>query len=73
MITKNISILRMHKEIKGLIFGIYAMNEYKLVMMYNDEETLNKIENNEYFKVDESEFMSFSPQTMGFAFLIPKE
>lgn len=70
---ENIAILRKHKEIKGLIFGIYAMNEYKLVMMYNDEETLRKIENNEYFKVDESEFISFSPQTMGFAFLIPKE
>lgn len=48
------------------------MNEYKLIMMYNDEETLNKIENNEYFKVDESEFMNFSPKAMGFAFLIPK-
>ena len=65
---ENIAILRMHKEIKGLIFGIYAMNEYKLVVMYNDEETLRKIENNEYFKFDESEFMNFSPKTMGFAF-----
>ena len=49
------------------------MNEYKLVLMYNDDETLKKIENNEYFKVDESEFMSFTPQTTGFAMLLPKE
>lgn len=49
------------------------MKEYKLVLMYNDDETLQKIENNEYFKVDESEFMAFTPQTTGFALLIPKD
>ena len=41
--------------------------------MYNDDETLKKIENDEYFKVDESEFMAFTPQTTGFALLVPKE
>ena len=70
---QNIDILRQHKEIKGIIFGIYAMNRYKLVLMYNDEETLNKIENNEYFKVEESEYMTFTSQTTGFAMLIPKD
>ena len=69
----NIDILRQHKEIKGIIFGIYAMNKYKLVLMYNNEETLNKIENDEYFKVEESEYMTFTPQTTGFAVLIPKD
>ena len=49
------------------------MKEYKLVLMYNDDETLQKIENDEYFKVDESEFMAFTLQTTGFALLIPKE
>lgn len=70
---ENIDILRQHKEIKGIIFGIYAMNKYKLVLMYNNEETLNKIENDEYFKVEESEYMTFTPQTTGFAVLIPKD
>ena len=70
---ENIEILKQHKEIKGLILGIYAMSEYKIVLMYNDEETLEKLENDEYFKVDESEFMAFTPQTTGFALLIPKE
>ena len=56
-----------------IIFGIYAMNKYKLVLMYNNEETLNKIENDEYFKVEESEYMTFTPQTTGFAVLIPKD
>ena len=46
------------------------MKEYKLVLMYNDNETLQKIENNEYFKVNESEFMSFNPQTTDFAILL---
>ena len=68
-----IKILKLHNEIRGLIFGIYAMNEYKLVLMYNDYNTLKQIEENEYFQVDESEFMSFNPQTTGFALLIPNE
>ena len=70
---ENIDILRQHKEIKGIIFGIYAMNKYKLALMYNNEETLNKIENDEYFKVEESEYMTFTPQTTGFAVLIHKD
>jgi len=70
---ENIEILKQHKEIKGLIFGIYAMSEYKLVLMYNDEQTLKNIENSEYFKVEESEFISFTPQTTGFALLIPEQ
>lgn len=70
---ENIDILRQHKEIKGIIFGIYAMNKYKLVLMQNNEETLNKIKNDEYFKVEESEYMTFTPQTTSFAVLIPKD
>ena len=68
-----IDILREHKEIKGMIFGIYAMNEYKMVLMYNDDKTLNSLEKNEYFKVNNEEFMSFTPQTTGFAIKIPKD
>ena len=71
--NENIEILKAHREIKGLIFGIYAMSEYKMVLMYNDTKTLKLIENNEYFQVDESEFMSFEPQTTGYALLIPKD
>lgn len=70
---ENIDLLRQHKEIKGMIFGIYAMNEYKLVLMYNDDETLDKIEKDEYFKVKDSEFFSFNPQTTAFATLIPRD
>ena len=49
------------------------MNEYKLVLMYNDDETLDKIEKDEYFKVKDSEFFSFNPQTTAFATLIPRD
>lgn len=70
---ENLDILRQHKEINGIIFGIYAMNEYKLVLMYNDDKTLDNLEKDEYFKVTETEFMNFAPQTTGFAMLIPKE
>ena len=49
------------------------MSEYKMVLMYNNTKTLNQIEKNEYFKVNESEFMSFEPQTTGYELLIPKD
>ena len=68
-----IDILREHKEIKGMIFGIYAMNEYKMALMYNDNKTLNNLEKNEYFKVNNKEFVSLTPQTTGFAIKIPKD
>ena len=42
--NENIEILKAHREIKGLIFGIYAMSEYKMVLMYNNTKTLNQIE-----------------------------
>lgn len=70
---ENLDILRQHKEIKGIIFGIYAMSKYKLVLMYNDDKTLDNLEKDEYFKVNEKDFMNFNPQTTGFAMLIPKE
>lgn len=70
---ENLDTLRQHKEIKGIIFGIYAMSKYKLVLMYNDDATLDNLEKDEYFKIDDKDFVSFSPQTTGFATLIPKE
>lgn len=70
---ENLDILRQHKEIKGIIFGIYAMSKYKLVLMYNDDKTLDNLEKDEYFKIDDKDFMNFTPQTTGFAMLIPKE
>ena len=49
----------------------------KILIVDNDKvflKSMNEsLEKNEYFKVDESEFMSFNPQTTGFAYLIPKE
>lgn len=71
--SEIINILKSYKEIKGIIFGIFNMKEYKLVMINNDEKTLNKIENDDCFKVNDEEFLSFNPQEIGFALSIPKE
>lgn len=49
------------------------MNKYKLALMYNDDKTLDTLEKDEYFKVNEKDFMSFEPQTTGFAMIISKE
>ncbi len=35
------------------------MKEYKLVLMYNDDETLDKLEQNEYLKFNDDEFYHF--------------
>ena len=68
-----LDILSIHKEIKGIIFGIFAMNKYKLVLMYNDDKTLKKLKDDDYFKVNESDFLNFNPHTTGFAKLVNKE
>ena len=53
------------------IGGIYVPSFYDVE--YNDDKTLNSLEKNEYFKVNNEEFMSFTPQTTGFAIKIPKD
>ena len=68
-----LDILKKHKEIKDIIFGILAMNEYKMLIICNDDYTLNKLKENEYFKVTNEEFMTFDPKTIGFATKIPKK
>ena len=68
-----LDILKKHKEIKGIIFGIFAMNEYKMLIICNDDDTLNKLKENEDFKVTNEEFMTFDPKTIGFATKIPKK
>lgn len=68
-----LDILKKHNEIKGLIFGIFAMHEYKMLIMYNDTETLNKLKESEQFKVTDKEFITFNPKTVGFAIKIPKD
>ena len=45
----------------------------KFLLYVEDDETLDKLEQNKYLKVNDDEFLSFSPQTTGYALLIPKE
>ena len=45
----------------------------KFLLYVEDDETLDKLEQNKYLKVNDDEFLSFSPQTTGFALLVPKE
>ena len=68
-----LDILKKHKEIKGIIFGIFAMHEHKMLIMYNDTETLNKLKESEQFKVTDKEFTTFNTKIVGFAIKIPKE
>lgn len=68
-----IDFLKKHKELKRIILGIYAMDEYKLVIMNNDDKTLNEMMNNKYFDVDESEFQVITPNIIDFALIVPKE
>ena len=67
-----IDLLKNSPKIKYLIIGAYAMKEYKLTIIKNSEEVLNKFKKERY-KIKEEDYLSFSPQTTGFAMLIPKE
>ena len=48
------------------------MSEYKMIIIENKEETLERFKN-EHEKIKEDDFLAFSPQTTGYAFKIPKE
>lgn len=67
-----IELLINSPKVKYLIIGAYAMSEYKLTIIKNSKEVLDRFKKERY-KIKEEDYFSFSPQTTGFAMLIPKE
>lgn len=67
-----IELLKNSPKVEYLIIGTYAMREYKIIIIENNEDALEKFKN-EHEKITDKDFLSFSPQTTGYALKIPKE
>lgn len=61
-----IQILKMHKEIKGIIFGRFNINKFELVLIKNDDKTIKKIESHDLFKVNEKDFLVFNTEIINY-------
>lgn len=67
-----INLLKECPKVKYIIIGVYAMKNYKLIIIENNIEILERFVR-ERQSISNKDFMSFKPQTMGYAFKIPKE
>lgn len=67
-----LDLLKNSPKVKYLITGAYAMKEYKLTIIKNTKDVLDRFKK-ERTKITEENYLSFSPQTTGFAMKIPKE
>ena len=67
-----IDLLKKSPKVKYLITGAYAMKEYKLTIIKNTKDVLDRFKK-ERTKISEDDYLSFSPQTTGFAMKFPKE
>ncbi len=65
-----IEMLKNSPKVEYLIIGTYALSEYKLVIIENKIDVLEKYKN-ERPKIKESDFQVFKPETIGFAGKIP--
>ena len=66
-----IEILKNSPKVEYLIIGVYAMHEYKMVIIENKKNILERLKK-ERMEVNEKNFLCFSPQIMGSAIKIPK-
>lgn len=66
-----IEMLKNSPRVEYLIIGTYAINEYKLIIIENKIDALERYQN-ERTRICESDFKIFEPQTIGFAGKIHK-
>ena len=67
-----IKLLENSPKVKGIILGTYAMKEYKVIFIYNNDKNIENLKKN-IVDITENNFLSFEPHTTGFATLIPKQ
>lgn len=66
--SKIINLLEKSEKLEYLIIGSYALKEYKLTIVENTREVLEKFKKN---KVEESDFLSFEPRVTSYTQIIP--
>ena len=64
-----IKLLENCPKVKYIIIGTYATSEHKLIIIENKKSVLKRFKQ-EKPKINKSDFMSFTPQTTGFAMRI---
>jgi len=67
-----IELLNNSPKVEYLIIGTYAMNEYKMVIIENKKEVLERFKS-EHDNFNEEKFINFNPVSTGFAFKVPKD
>lgn len=67
-----IDLLINSPKVEYLIIGTYAMSDYKLIIIENRKEVLEKFKQ-EKIDFKEEDYFVFEPQTTGFATKIPKD
>ena len=65
-----IKMLENSPKVEYLIIGTYATSEHELIIIENKSETLERYKN-EHPRIEENDFISFQPDTIGFAIKIP--
>ena len=69
---KVIELLNNSPKVEYLIVGTYAMSEYKMVIIENKKEVLERFKA-EHNNFNEEKFINFNPVSTGFAFKVPKD
>lgn len=62
-----IEMLIKHNKVQYLILGVFALNEYKVIVFKNDKETLKKFKKNRsHINITKNNFVSLEPQITSF-------
>ena len=69
---KLISVLKLNKNICGIIFGIYDHDKYKAYVLKNDKESLDRIIQEDYITVMKKDFIYFTPNFSDIGIMIKK-
>ncbi len=67
-----IELLKNSPKVEYLIIGTYAMDKHKMIIIENKKKVLEKFKK-EHMKIENKDFLAFSPQTTGYALKISKE
>lgn len=68
---KIVELIENSSKLSGIILGLYAMKEHRVQIAYNDRKNIKRFKENKIV-VNDNNYLSFHPQTTGFATLISK-
>lgn len=69
---ENLELFNNSSKVSGLIFGSYSGKKYKLFIICNDNDSIQKFRN-DLPVINKSDFFNFEPHTTAFACLVPND